>query len=96
MGKTGSGSGRLLSKTGRLGSGRSRDKVCCFDSKLEWLKVCLKFEDDFFCGLLQWWDFLIVSLKVNTEYYKSLNLPLNKAVNAFSFIDNHASMLLVL
>ena len=67
------------------------NEVCCFNSKLEWVKVCLKFEDAFFCALLQWWDFLIASLKVSIECYKALNLPLSEVVNAFKFcfIDNH-------
>ena len=26
------------------------NEVCCFDSKLKWVKVCSKFEDAFFAG----------------------------------------------
>ena len=51
------------------------NEVCCFDSNIEWVKVCSKFKDAFFSGLLQWWDFLIASLKVSTECYKALNQP---------------------
>ena len=53
VGKTGSGSGRSVGKTGRLGPGRSHD---C---------TLLEFEDAFSVSqMLQWWDFLIVSLQV--------------------------------
>ena len=45
------------------------NEVCCFDSKLEWVKVCLKFEDAFFCALLQWWDFLI-GVAIRTGPYR--------------------------
>ena len=65
------------------------NEVCCFDSRLEWVKVCLKFENAFFCGFLQWWDFLIASIKVSTECWKALNLPLSEVVNALFFIDSH-------
>ena len=55
MGKTergvGMGAGDQWVKPGDWELGDQVNEVCCFDSKLEWVKVCLKFED---AWLLQW------------------------------------------
>ena len=57
-----------MGKAGDWELGDHVNEVCCFfDSKVK-VWVGSKFEDAFFCGLLQWWDFLIASLKVSTEY----------------------------
>ena len=64
----GAGVGDQWVKPGDWELGDHVNEVCCFDSKLEWLKVCWKFEDAFFCGLLQWCDFLIASLRPSLVY----------------------------
>ena len=67
VGKIGRGVGDQWVKPGDWELRDHMNKVCCFNSKSKWVKGCSKFEDAFFCGLLQWWDFLIASLKVSTE-----------------------------
>ena len=52
----------ISGKSGDWELGDNMIELCCFDSKLKWVKVCLKFDDVFFCRMLQWWDFLVAPL----------------------------------